>query len=111
MKLAGVLPPVVVRAASDFYAAHGLTRRMPLVTSTVVANAAGPEIPLYCAGARLVRYHGLGPLSPGMGIYHTVFSCNDTLTISVVADRERMPDPAFYRECLEESFAELRDAL
>ena len=111
MKLAGLLPPVVARAASDFYAAHGLTRWMPLVTSTVVANAAGPEIPLYCAGARLVRYHGLGPLSPGMGIYHTVFSCNNALTISVVADRERMPDPGFYRECLEESFAELRDAL
>jgi diacylglycerol O-acyltransferase len=111
MKLAGLLPPALVRAAGEFYAAHGLTRRMPLVTSTVVANAAGPEIPLYCAGARLVRYHGLGPLSPGMGIYHTVFSCNDTLTISVLADREHMPDPAFYRECLEESFAELRDAL
>jgi hypothetical protein len=46
-----------------------------------------------------------------MGIYHTVFSCNDAVTISVVADRERMPDPAFYRECPEESFAELRDAL
>ncbi len=111
MKLAGLLPPALVRAAGEFYAAHGLTRRMPLVTSTVVANAAGPEIPLYCAGARLVRYHGLGPLSPGMGIYHTVFSCNDTLTMSVLADREHMPDPAFYRECLEESFAELRDAL
>ena len=111
MKLAGLLPAALVRAAGEFYAAHGLTRRMPLVTSTVVANAAGPEIPLYCAGARLVRYHGLGPLSPGMGIYHTVFSCNDTLTISVLADREHMPDPAFYRECLEESFAELRNAL
>ena len=74
--------------------------------------AAGPGIALMRLPQRdLVRYHGLGPLSPGMGIYHTVFSCNDTLTMSVLADREHMPDPAFYRECLEESFAELRDAL
>jgi len=109
-RLAGVLPPVVVRAATGFYAARGLAGLMPPVTSTVVANAAGPAIPLYCSGARLVRYHGLGPLSPGMGLYHSVFSCNDVLTISVVADRERMPDPGFYRACLEESFAELRDA-
>jgi WS/DGAT/MGAT family acyltransferase len=111
MRLAGVLPPVLVRAASGFYAARGLTRHAPITTSTVIANAAGPEVPLYCAGARLVRYHGLGPLSAGTGLYHTVFSCNDTLTISAVADRDQMPDPAFYRECLEESFAELRDAV
>jgi diacylglycerol O-acyltransferase / wax synthase len=111
MRLAGVFPPVLVRSASELYASHGLTRRMPLATSTVIANTAGPETPLYCAGARLLRYHGLGMLSSGMGLYHTVFSCNDWLTISAVAERGQMPDPAFYRECLEESFAELRDAV
>jgi len=109
LRLAGVLPPALVRSASEFYATHGLTRRVPLLSSTVIANASGPERPLYCAGARLVRYHGLGTLTSGVGLYHTVFSCNDTLTISAVADREQLPDPAFYRECLEESFAEIRD--
>ena len=33
------------------------------------------------------------------------------LTIAVLADRDQMPDPAFYRECLEASFAELQKAI
>jgi hypothetical protein len=33
-----------------------------------------------------------------------------TVTISIVADRNIMPDPSFYRECLEKSFNELKTA-
>jgi hypothetical protein len=33
------------------------------------------------------------------------------LTITVLADRDQMPDPAFYRQCMEESYAELKAAV
>jgi hypothetical protein len=33
-----------------------------------------------------------------------------TITLSFTACRDMMPDPAFYAECLQESFEELRDA-
>jgi len=110
MKLAGTLPPWLVRSVAHFYSDHALTRQMPLAVSTVVSNVAGPSFPLYCAGARLVRYCGLGVLTPGVGLFHMVFSSADVLTLSVLANRDVMPDPAFYRQCVEESFEALRRA-
>jgi diacylglycerol O-acyltransferase len=54
-----------------------------------------------------VRYYGLGLLTPGVGLFHLIFSANGIMTLSIVGDRNSMPDPAFYRECIERSFAEL----
>jgi hypothetical protein len=57
-----------------------------------------------------VQYHGVGLLTPGVGLFHLVMSYCGTVTISIVADRDIMPDPSFYRECLEKSFSELKAA-
>ena len=46
----------------------------------------------------------------GLGLFHAIFSYNGALTISVTCCREQMPDPAFYAECLQEAFDELRQA-
>jgi len=73
----------------------------------------GPEtsFPLYCAGAKLVDYYGLGVLTPGLGIFHLVFSYAGKLTLSVLADRNIMPDPELYRECLVASYEEMHQAI
>ena len=55
----------------------------------------------------MVRYYGLGLLTPGVGLFHLIFSSNGIVTLSIIGDRDSMPDPAFYRECIEKSFAEL----
>src|SRR5207244_3133793 len=78
--------------------------------NTVVTNVPGPQIPLYFAGAKLVRMFGMGPVTDGMGIIHPVFSYNGEISVSATACREMMPDPAFYAECLQESFDELAEA-
>ena len=57
-----------------------------------------------------MQYHGVGLLTPGVGLFHLVMSYCGTVTISIVADRNIMPDPSFYRECLEKSFDELKTA-
>ncbi|MDX1736101.1 MAG: WS/DGAT domain-containing protein, partial [Halioglobus sp.] len=67
----------------------------------------GPDFPLYCAGARMVDYYGLGVLTPGVGIFHLVFSYAGKLTLSVLADRDIMPDPEFYHDCLVGSYEEM----
>ena len=54
----------------------------------------------------MVRYHAMGLLTPGCGVFHLVYSCNGLVTVTLLADRDIIPDPAFYRECLEASFAE-----
>ena len=42
-----------------------------------------------------------------MGLIHAIPSYRGEIVISVTACREMMPDPAFYADCLRESFDEL----
>jgi diacylglycerol O-acyltransferase len=111
LKLAGVFSPWITKGAARFYSKNELSRHMPLNISSVVTNVPGPNFDLYCAGARMVRYFGLGVLTPGCGLFHTVFTSSGVLTISVLADRDQMPDPAVYRACIEASFVELQTAV
>jgi diacylglycerol O-acyltransferase len=83
---------------------------MPLPIHTVVSNVPGPQVPLYLAGARLHLLTGLGPLMDMLGLFHAVISGAGKISINFVSCRELMPDPAFYRQCLDESWAELEAA-
>ena len=111
LKLAGVFPPWFAKGVARIYSENELTKRMPMNISSVVTNVAGPNFDLYCAGARMVRYYGLGLLTPGCGLFHTVFTSGGVLTISILGDRDQLPDPALYRECMEASFKELYRAV
>ncbi len=111
LKLAGVFAPALTRPVLGFWARNHLSSYMPVNITTVVSNVAGPDFPLYCAGARLVDYYGLGVLTPGLGIFHMFFSYCGKVTISVLADREMLPDPEHYQSCLESAFAELEAAV
>ena len=108
LKLVGVFSPWFAKGGARLYSSGKISRHMPVNISTVVTNVPGPDFELYSAGARLVRYHGLGVLTPGIGLFHTVFSFGSSLTISVLADRDQLEQPHTYREALEESVAELR---
>lgn len=107
MKLAGVLSPAISRAAAGFWARNELSRFIPMNVSTCISNVPGPDFPLYCAGARMVDYYGLGVLTPGMGIFHLVFSYYGKVSLSVLADRDIMPDPENYHDFLVESYKEI----
>ena len=107
LMLAGVFSPVISRAVARFWSRNELSRHIPLNISTCISNVPGPDFPLYCAGARMVDYYGLGVLTPGVGIFHLVFSYAGKVTLSVLADRDIMPDPEFYHDCLVASYEEL----
>ena len=104
--LPGGLAALAARAASQFEMA---TRTTPLV-NTVVSNVPGPQVPLYFAGARLVTLFGGAGVGDGMGLLHGISSYTGQLIISVVADREMLPDPGHYADLLDASFAELAAA-
>jgi hypothetical protein len=102
----GGLVALAARTASQFEMA---TRTTPLV-NTVVSNVPGSQVPLYFSGARLVTFFGGAGVTDGMGLLHGVSSYAGQLILSVVSDREMLPDPGHYADLLEQSFAELAAA-
>ena len=107
LKVAGAFSPLVTKTVAGIWSRNHLSSYLPVNISTVVTNVPGPDFDLYCAGARMVDYYGLGVLTPGMGVFHAVFSYAGKITLSVLADRNIMPDPEFYHTCLLESYEEL----
>ena len=75
--------------------------------NTAVTNVPGPSEPLYFTGARVVGPYGAGPIPHGMGLIHLLGSYAGQFAFSFTADREMMPDPAFYAQCLRDSLDEL----
>jgi hypothetical protein len=55
-------------------------------------------------------FTGMAVISDNLGMSHAVTSYDGTLVIAPLSDRQILPDPAFYRECLKEAFDELRRA-
>ena len=50
---------------------------------------------------------GTGPVLDSVGLFHVISSYCGEFSISITSCRELMPDPDFYRQCLQESFDEL----
>ena len=103
-------PAMISGVATRLYSRLGLANRLSPMFNTVVTNVPGPQVPLYMAGARMVASYGIGPVMDSMGLFHAVTSYCGKICISVTACREMLPDPAFYKECLQESFDELLEA-
>jgi WS/DGAT/MGAT family acyltransferase len=102
------MPGALAGLAGRLVARTSLMRRMSPVANCVVTNVPGPQIPLYMTSARMVAQYGLGLPLDGLGLFHVVFSYAGTITITMTCCREQVPDPAFYAECLQASFDELR---
>lgn len=107
MRVAGFFSPALSKSVASFWSKNQLSRFIPMNTSTVVTNVPGPNFPLFCAGAEMVRYHGLGLLTPGCGLFHTIFSSNGKVSVTILGDRNAIPDPEFYAQCLRHSFEEM----
>jgi len=104
------IPSTTAALATRIYTEYGLADQLNLPFNCVVTNVPGPQIPLYCAGAKLVTQYGLGPVYDGMGLIFPVFSYCGQIMISMTACREMVPDPEFFAECLQRSFDKLKAA-
>ena len=105
LELVGTVPTLLLGMTAK--AARALPFSGPTLANTTVTNVPGPTEPLFFSGARLVRVAGLGPLVAGLNLIHVVASYNGTLSISATADRDALPDPATYAECMDQAFQEL----
>ncbi len=77
------------------------------VTHTLVSNVPGPQVPLYFAGAQYVGGAGMGPVLDGMGMNTGIGSISGRILWAFTADRDALPDPHFYEDCLSNSVDEL----
>jgi WS/DGAT/MGAT family acyltransferase len=105
MDLVGLVPTTLVGLAVK--AATVIPFSGPTIANTNVSNVPGPADPIYFAGARLVRVTGLGPLIGGMNLFHVIASYNGTVSMGVTADRDALPDPSNYADCMQAAFDEL----
>ncbi|GGO80191.1 diacylglycerol O-acyltransferase [Marinobacterium nitratireducens] len=83
---------------------------MQLVGNALATNVPGPAVPLHLKGARLLNLAGMIVPTAGLGLHHVIVSYAGKLNISMTAHRDILPDPDFYRECLERSFEQLLEA-
>lgn len=79
-------------------------------TNLFISNVPGAQVPMYMAGAKLTHSLAMAPLANNMGLFIATPSYNGRISFSITSDRAIMPDIAFFRECIEASFADMMAA-
>jgi diacylglycerol O-acyltransferase len=101
------IPSMLTAQAARLASRWGLMSRMKPQYNCVITNVPGPSVPIYSTGARMVSNFGTGPVQDGLGLFHVIGSYCGQFVISATSCRDMMPDPDFYRDCLQSSVDEL----
>lgn len=102
-----LMPGALVGLASRLSAQIFANDSAVPASNCIVTNVPGPMSPLYFCGAKLIRMHGTGPLTHGMGLINIINSYCGEIALSFTSDRDMMPDPAAYAAALREAADEL----
>jgi WS/DGAT/MGAT family acyltransferase len=87
------IPPAVFSRAAQLTFRLSTTGSLGRPTwNLVISNVPGPQLPLYCAGARLEANYPVSVITDGMGLNITVMSYCGHLDFGIVADRDQMKD-------------------
>jgi diacylglycerol O-acyltransferase / wax synthase len=104
------IPSGLAGLAARLYTRLGAANLHSPVFNVVATNVPGPRVPLYFAGAKMVRMMGTGPIFDGMGMINAIYSYGPEIAIAFTSDRDMLPDPANYAQALRDSFDELLNA-
>jgi diacylglycerol O-acyltransferase / wax synthase len=104
-------PALFMALGAQLYTRLGIANIMKPPFNTVVTNVPGPPVPIYSNGAQLLSMQGLLCLMDGLALGHVVQSYCAEATIGFTACRKAMPDPEFYAQCIDDSFADYMAAL
>jgi len=110
MDISQSLSPQFLELGMAALTTTALRTNLPLPMHTIISNVPGSQSPMYMAGARVHTLLGMGPLLDMSGLFHAVISGVGGICINFVSCREMMPDPEFYRSCLQETYDELKAA-
>jgi len=107
--LSEYMPGTLLTAASRLSAQRLINGS--LICNTVITNLPGPQQPVYLAGARLAVFDPFAPVNDGLGLLHAIVSYTGTMRIGFTADRDMLPDPDVYLECLTDARSRLLGAV
>ena len=106
----GLVAPPLLGVVARLYSGLDLANRIPMPANCVISNVAGPSIPLYMAGARVLATYPMGPAADGSGLNITVLSNMGRMDVGVMACPETVPDVWDIAEGFGQAVAELRVA-
>jgi len=106
-----LIPSAIAGPTARISGRLGMTDRMSPMYNCSVTNVPGPRVPLYFQGAKMLINYGMGPVMDGVGIFNIINSYCEEFSLSFTSCREMIPDPAFYAECIQNSFDELHEAI
>lgn len=86
----------------------GLMGNLPM--STAITGMPGPPGPHYLCGAKLVHLCGFGPVTDGMLLMNIIVGYQDEFGLFFTADRDALPDPWHYEDCLRQAYEDLHKA-
>src|SRR5450631_123820 len=92
---------------------HAMVARASLrqiAFNVIVTNVPGPQLPLYCQGAKLVEVFPIAFLYDGQQLAIAIFSYNGMLNFGYLVDAQGVPDVDVFAECVEEGLRELLEA-
>jgi WS/DGAT/MGAT family acyltransferase len=105
------IPSMLTAEAARLVSRLGLVNHVKPSFNCVLTNVPGPPVPLFNTGAKMVSTYASGPVQDGLGLFIAIGSYCGQFIISVTSCREMMPDPAFFRACLQQSYNELLEAI
>lgn len=97
-----------------FPALHRVTAEMAgrqQVGNLVVSSIPGPQEQLYLAGARMVAYHPVLPISESTALSIAVTSLSGTMGFGFTADWDAVPDIDLLPQGVLDSFSQLKKAI
>jgi WS/DGAT/MGAT family acyltransferase len=99
--------PWILQALAWLYGRSHLAGAVDPLANLVVSNVAGPQAPLYAAGARMSAYWPLSIVEHGLGLNVTVMSYDGTMGFGFTTARSAVPDARELTRALAASFDEL----
>jgi WS/DGAT/MGAT family acyltransferase len=101
------IPPAVFARAAQLTLRLSASGLAAPTWNLVISNVPGAQIPLYCAGAKLVANYPVSVITDAMGLNITLMSYIGSIDVGIVGDRDQMPDLQNLIAWLHEAVAEL----
>ncbi len=99
--------PWVLHGLATLYERSHVTSVLPPLANVVVSNIAGPQVPLYAAGARMSTFWPMSIVEHGLGLNITVMSYAGAMGFGFTTARSAVADARQLSHALAAAFDEL----